>query len=65
MPFIVFQTIDNNQQIEVMYDDLHGKQKLFIGTQQEFSIVSDIDLFLEQQSQPNQATLPTASSQPL
>lgn len=62
MPFIIFQTIDNNQQIEVMYDDLHGKQKLFIGTQQEFSIVSDIDLFLEQQSQPNQATLPTASS---
>jgi hypothetical protein len=62
MPFIIFQTIDNNQQIEVMYDDLQGKQKLFIGTQQEFSIVSDIDLFLEQQSQPNQATLPTASS---
>lgn len=33
MPFIIFKTIDNNQQIEVMYNDLQEKLKLFIGTQ--------------------------------
>ena len=47
MPFIIFQTKDNNQCIQLMYDDVADKQNLFIGTQQEFEVTCDIDLFLE------------------
>jgi hypothetical protein len=46
-PFIIFSTKDNNQHIECLFEDSEVKQKLFIGTEQGFEVMGDIDLFLE------------------
>ena len=47
LPFILFQTKDNQQNIELLHDQENGGETLYIQTEYKFNLMGDIDIFLE------------------
>jgi hypothetical protein len=46
LPFLIFSTKDNNQQIDCHFKDPELKTHLYLGTDEGFEVLGDIDLCL-------------------